>query len=248
MSALAGTVEEVRHAEIALRRTESNTPKPGSGERRQGSDLTLGNVVPVVMRIGRVVAVCTRAPDAVGASMSSLSQTVIELAMEDRRRIVQVLGKLLSNAARDSTETSVIRVTSGLEELHFGFSVIYEGRGVLAVSLPYLIRKFSRVQSKEQGGDMGLGLAICKGIVEAHGGESVPRATGRDSAPAFPSPCSSWEESRAEWRIPTRRYRLAPCGADGERRENGCGCWRWTMTPGNFVTFRTPSLRRATRW
>ncbi len=90
--------------------------------------------------------------------------------MADRRRIVQVLGNLLANAARHSAESSVIRVNALLEELHVAFSVADEGRGIPAESLPHLFRKFSRAQSEEQGGDTGLGLAICKGIVEAHGG------------------------------------------------------------------------------
>ena len=94
----------------------------------------------------------------------------LPLVMADRRRIVQVLGNLLTNAARHSSEPSVIRVNAVREELHVAFSVADEGRGIPAESMPHLFRKFSRVQSEEQRGDTGLGLAICKGIVEAHGG------------------------------------------------------------------------------
>ncbi len=94
----------------------------------------------------------------------------LPLVMADRLRIVQVLCNLLSNAARYSSESSVIRVTALREELHVAFSVADEGRGIPAESLPHLFRKFSRVQSEGQGGETGLGLAICKGIVEAHGG------------------------------------------------------------------------------
>ena len=102
----------------------------------------------------------------------------LPLVVADRRRIVQVLGNLLTNAARHSSESSIIRVNAVREGLHVTFSVADEGRGIPAESLPHLFRKFSRVQSEEQGGDTGLGLAICKGIVEAHGGRIWPESDG----------------------------------------------------------------------
>ena len=136
----------------------------------------------------------------------------IPLVMADRRRIVQVLGNLLTNAARHSSESSVIRVNAVREELHVAFSVIDEGRGIPAESLPHLFRKFSRVQSEEQGGDTGLGLAICKGIVEAHGGRiwaesdgpglgarftfTLPRVGGIGSGTADSGPPLSTRSSR----------------------------------------------------
>ena len=88
----------------------------------------------------------------------------------DRWRIVQVLGNLLSNAARHSDEASRITVTAVVKDLHVAVSVADEGRGVSAERLPHLFRKFSRVGGEDSSGDTGLGLAICKGIVEAHGG------------------------------------------------------------------------------
>ena len=102
----------------------------------------------------------------------------LPLVMADRRRIAQVLGNLLSNAARHSPESSVIRMTAVRQDVHIAFSVIDEGRGIPAESLPHLFRKFSRAQMEEQCGDTGLGLAICKGIVEAHGGRIWAESDG----------------------------------------------------------------------
>ena len=88
----------------------------------------------------------------------------LPLVMADRRRIVQVLGNLLSNAARHSPESSVIRVSAVQDGVHVAVSVADDGRGIPAESLPDLFRKFSgERRSEEQGGDTGLGLAICKG-------------------------------------------------------------------------------------
>ena len=102
----------------------------------------------------------------------------LPLVMADRRRIVQVLGNLLTNAARHSPESSVITVTAVREDVHVAFSVADEGRGIPAESLPRLFRKFSGAQSEERGGDTGLGLVICRGIVEAHGGRIWAESDG----------------------------------------------------------------------
>ena len=102
----------------------------------------------------------------------------LPLVMADRRRIVQVLANLLSNAARNSPQSSLVRVNAEQDGVYVAVSVTDEGRGIPPESLPHLFRKFSRVESQEQGGDTGLGLAICKGIVEAHGGRIWAESEG----------------------------------------------------------------------
>ena len=108
--------------------------------------------------------------------------------MADRRRIVQVLGNLLSNAARHSPESSSIRVAAVREDIHVAVSVADEGRGVSAERLPHLFRKFSRTGDEDLGrglGGSGLGLAICKGIVEAHGGRIWAESDGEGLGARF---------------------------------------------------------------
>ncbi len=102
----------------------------------------------------------------------------LPLVMADRRRIVQVLVNLLSNAARNSPDSSVIRVSAQREAVYVAVSVSDEGRGIPAESLPLLFRKFTSVPSEAPAGDAGLGLAICKGIVEAHGGRIWAESDG----------------------------------------------------------------------
>ena len=99
-------------------------------------------------------------------------ETDLPRVMADRRRIAQVLGNLLTNAASYSQESSPIQVTASLEGNHVAIEVTDEGRGVAPERLPLLFMKFSRVEDEgeRRTADTGLGLAICKGIVEAHGG------------------------------------------------------------------------------
>ena len=83
--------------------------------------------------------------------------------MVDRSRIVQVLGNLLTNAARHSPESSTIRVSAAPGDLQVSVSVSDDGRGIAAESLPHLFRKFSRLESEQQGGDTGLGSRSARG-------------------------------------------------------------------------------------
>ena len=112
----------------------------------------------------------------------------LPLAMADRRRIVQVLGNLLSNAARYSHESSSIRVNASLGDDCVEMSVADEGRGVSPDEMPLLFRKFSRnigQGAEREAPDTGLGLAICKGIVEALGGRIWAESAGLGQGSTF---------------------------------------------------------------
>ena len=140
--------------------------------------------------------------------------------MADRRRVVQVLCNLLSNAARYSPDSSAIRVTASLEDDCVAISVADEGRGVSPQEMPLLFRKFSR--NIGQGGereapDTGLGLAICKGIVEAHGGRiwAESGGVGQGSTFTFTLPVASSATAAVESPKPSARSQ--PGARDQER-------------------------------
>ncbi len=121
----------------------------------------------------------------------------LPLVTADRRRILQVLVNLLTNAARHSPESSAIRVSAMREGLFVAISVSDEGRGIPAERLPDLFRKFSVAQSGEPGGDTGLGLAICKGIVEAHGGRIRAESDGPGLGSCFTFTLPTVETARS---------------------------------------------------
>ena len=112
----------------------------------------------------------------------------LPLVMADRRRIVQVLGNLLSNAARHSPESSAIRLSVVRDRTHAAFSVADDGAGFSAEFLPQLFRKFSRLGGANRDDGLagsGLGLAICRGIVEAHGGRIWAESDGPGQGASF---------------------------------------------------------------
>ena len=118
----------------------------------------------------------------------------------DRRRIVQVLHNLLSNAAASSREWSPIKVAASLEDTHVAVSVTDEGAGIAPERLPLLFVKFARFQSDAAHGSEaghGLGLAICKGIVEAHGGRIRAHSKGEGHGTRFTFTIPALDETPA---------------------------------------------------
>ncbi len=108
--------------------------------------------------------------------------------MADQRRIVQVLNNLFSNAARNSAESSPIEVGAERDGAHVAVSVSDQGRGVAPHLLPQLFRKHAGGASGDAGlrdRGYGLGLAICKGLVEAHGGRIRAESAGAGRGTRF---------------------------------------------------------------
>ena len=106
----------------------------------------------------------------------------------DRQRMMQVLTNLLSNASKYSPDQSAIRVSASVEDVYVAISVSDKGRGVPVERLPHLFRKYSRIDSEDLGRHIageGLGLAICKGIVEAHGGRIRAESDGQGLGTRF---------------------------------------------------------------
>ena len=121
--------------------------------------------------------------------------------MADPPRIAQVLGNLISNAARHAPESSPIRVGATNEQAHVAVSVTDEGPGLAPEQLPQLFRM------RTGGGDgaaagHGLGLAICKGLVEAHGGRIRAESDGRRRGTTFTFTIPAADESVGTAAVP----------------------------------------------
>jgi two-component system, NtrC family, sensor histidine kinase GlrK len=90
-------------------------------------------------------------------------------------RIEQVLDNLLSNALKFSSEGGIVKVIMkpdpNLGTLEV--SVTDGGPGILAEDLPYIFERFyqGRTKAKQAAPGSGLGLALAKNVVEAHGGQ-----------------------------------------------------------------------------
>ena len=138
--------------------------------------------------------------------------------LADGPRIVQVLNNLLANAARHSPAFSPIRVAAARDGTHVSVSVSDEGPGIPAAQLPRLFRKYTVPGDGDAGRGLrgaGLGLAICKGLVEAHGGRIRAESAGPGQGARFIFTVPVAEDAaRATAPVPGR---ARPAGPDGER-------------------------------
>jgi NtrC-family two-component system sensor histidine kinase KinB len=107
-------------------------------------------------------------------SMKQISLTVdnvdnLPLVLADTNKIVWVLSNLVSNALRYVEEGGHIRLSAESVSNHIHISVQDDGIGIPSEYQSRIFHKFVRVNTQESG-RTGLGLAICKEIVRAHGG------------------------------------------------------------------------------
>jgi PAS domain S-box-containing protein len=92
------------------------------------------------------------------------------LVLADKRYARQVLTNLLANASKYSPEDSMIRVVVHPNSSVVRISVADQGPGIPPEQQAGLFERFYRVRADTDAPGVGLGLAIAKGIVEAHGG------------------------------------------------------------------------------
>lgn len=90
----------------------------------------------------------------------------------DASKLVQVVINLLSNAIKFSPRDSKIAITCEDFDAYAEIRIKDQGRGIPASKLNSIFERFQQVEAKDHSekGGKGLGLTICKSIVEAHGG------------------------------------------------------------------------------
>lgn len=109
----------------------------------------------------------------------------------DTQRIGRVLNNLIGNAIRHTPSQGEVRVHARRTGLGVEVTVSDTGEGIRKEDLPHIFESFYRGEKSRNRitGGAGLGLAISRGIVEAHGGElKVESDAGRGSRFTFNLP------------------------------------------------------------
>jgi len=120
----------------------------------------------------------------------------------DRDRLLQVLQNLVDNAMKFTPDGGSVRLSASASGASVRFSVADSGPGIPAEEVPHLFDRFWQARGGGRpAGGAGLGLAIVRGIVEAHGGTVwVESEEGRGTTFHFTLPAAPAEAEGARAR------------------------------------------------
>ena len=151
--------------------------------------------------LGQLVRNTTKAMEALSDRHRLVSELVTEplVATLDAKRVEQVLRNLLDNAIKYSPAGGTVTVQVYGDQQQILLAVSDEGIGIPAEEWDRIFERFHRVENEitRRLRGAGLGLAVCRGIVEAHGGRIwVESQPGAGSTFCFTLPVQAREEGR----------------------------------------------------
>lgn len=127
--------------------------------------------------------ICLRVPASVKLVLDSCKFVIIRT---DKNRFMQILINLLNNAIK-YTEQGTIRFGYTIEEKFVKFHISDTGKGIPVEAQERIFNRFVQLNDSSQG--IGLGLAICKGLLLKLGGNiSVTSEVGKGSTFTFTLP------------------------------------------------------------
>jgi len=115
------------------------------------------------------------------ATLVEIPEAVSCMVLGDEARLHQILGNLLGNSLKFTPSGGSVTVQLRKTRASAIIVVKDTGKGISPDFLPHIFKRFSQdgTSSREKGG-LGLGLAICKHLVELHGGSISAESAGPD--------------------------------------------------------------------
>ncbi len=181
----AGTLAMLRSQTRRLSRLAEDVSAVSQAEEHQ-LDLSISLVSPGHLVTAAVSAAKERYADAGVALQVDITPGLPETAV-DIDRMAQVLGNLLDNALRHTPPGGAVRVRAYAAGTDALLQVADTGDGIHPDHLPHVFERFYRVDAardRSHGGS-GIGLAIVKAVVEAHGGRVFVASDGPGTGAVF---------------------------------------------------------------
>src|ERR1700730_965075 len=115
------------------------------------------------------------------ATLVEIPEAVSCMVLGDEARLHQILGNLLGNSLKFTPSGGSVTVQLRKTRASAIIVVKDTGKGISPEFLPHIFQRFSQdgTSSREKGG-LGLGLAICKHLVDLHGGSISAESAGPD--------------------------------------------------------------------
>ena len=141
----------------------------------------LGQIVHTTVDTVRLAAEARR------ISLRVRAAAVVIHVQGDAPRLQQVIWNLLHNAIKFTAPGGEVRLELTADAGHVAIAVCDTGRGIGAEFLPHVFDRFRQAETPttRSTGGLGLGLAICRQIVELHGGSIEARSEGDGRGATF---------------------------------------------------------------
>jgi signal transduction histidine kinase/ActR/RegA family two-component response regulator len=133
------------------------------------------------------VATVQPAADAKGVRIHTRIARQAAFVSADRDRLQQVVWNVLSNAVKFTPRGGRVDISIEIADTHVALAVRDSGIGIAPEFLPHVFERFRQADSRysREHGGLGLGLAICRHIVEMHGGTMTATSAGRGRGSTF---------------------------------------------------------------
>ncbi len=146
------------------------------------------NIAAVELReiVGHAVETIAPTAAARGVTVRAIVPDESILVAGDGPRLQQVMWNLLANAVKFSDQGGRVRVTVAHRQRTAAIMVEDTGQGIAASFLPHVFEPFRQEDSGPRGaGGLGLGLALVRRLVEAHGGTVTAASAGPGRGATF---------------------------------------------------------------
>ena len=133
--------------------------------QRKGRDFTLVDMHEVLDQVKINLQML------VNEKKARITNNELPVIIADQGQMIQLMQNIVANSLKFSIKTPRIHVSVSEDKDFYTFSVKDNGIGIEKQYYERIFQIFQRLQRKEEYGGTGIGLAICKRIVEHHGGK-----------------------------------------------------------------------------